>query len=57
MATASCPLYFYALSYKQIKSLQVAGEIILNQAIISSQIWPDLINRKNNVAIIFTISL
>lgn len=58
IATTQLPSsLFYALSYKQIKSLQVASEITLNQGIISSQIPPDLINRKNTSAIIFIISL
>lgn len=33
----------------QIKSLQVAGELTLSQAIVSSQIPPHLINRRNTL--------
>lgn len=42
-------LYCYALSYVQIKSLQVAGEVTLSQSIMSSQIPPDLINIRNTL--------
>lgn len=48
-------LYFYALSYEQIKSLQGAREVTLSQAIRNSQIPPDLINIRNTIAIIFII--
>lgn len=45
----SCSRYFYARSYGQIESLQVAGELTLSQAIVSSQIPPHLINRRNTL--------